>query len=101
MVEDWWQENLSAITRCGGPVDLWHSQSSSLRQFLKGWGNTLGKQSRVAKSNLLAKIQALDTAADGPGLDEDGWALKYHLEGQMMETLSAEEECWRQRGKQQ
>jgi hypothetical protein len=55
----------------------------------------------VAKSSLLARIQTLDTAADGPGLDEDGWALKYHLEGQMMEILSIEEEYWRQRGKQQ
>jgi hypothetical protein len=38
---------------------------------------------------------------DGVGLDEDGWALRYHLEGQMMEILSMEEEYWRQRGWQQ
>jgi hypothetical protein len=29
----------------------------------------------VAKANLLARIQELDRAADGLGLDEDGWAL--------------------------
>jgi hypothetical protein len=40
-------------------------------------------------------------AADGVGLDEDGWALHYHLEDQMMDILGAEEEYWRQRGKQQ
>jgi hypothetical protein len=55
----------------------------------------------VSKANLLAKIQELDAAADGVSLDEDGWALWYHLEDQMMEILAAEEEYWRQRGKQQ
>jgi hypothetical protein len=55
----------------------------------------------VAKANLLAKIQELDYAADGLGLDEDEWALRYHLEAQMMEMLSFEEEYWRQRGRQQ
>jgi hypothetical protein len=33
-------------------------------------------------------MQELDCRADGVGLDEDGWALCYHLEGQMMEILS-------------
>jgi hypothetical protein len=49
----------------------------------------------VAKANLLAKIQELDSAEDGLGLDEDGWALRYNLEAQMMEMLSSEEEYWR------
>jgi hypothetical protein len=35
------------------------------------------------------------------GLDKDGWALRYHLEAQMMEMLSSEEEYLRQRGRQQ
>jgi hypothetical protein len=64
-------------------------------------GANLGKDSRVFKANLLAKIQELDRVADGPGLDEEGWALRYHLEGQMMDILSAEEEYWCQRGRQQ
>jgi hypothetical protein len=59
---------------------------------LKGWGANLGKEARVAKANLLAHIQELDTAADNNGLDEDDWALHYHLEGQMMDMLSAEDE---------
>jgi hypothetical protein len=59
---------------------------------MKGWRANLGKHARVTKANLLAKIQALDSAADGVGLDEDGWAPRYHLEGQMMEILSVEEE---------
>jgi hypothetical protein len=46
----------------------------------------------VVKANLLAKIQELDSVADGMGLDEDGWALRYHLEEQMIELLSSEEE---------
>jgi hypothetical protein len=69
--------------------------------LLKGWSANLGKHARVSKANLLAKIQELDAAADGVGLDEDGWALRYHLEDQMMEILGAEEEYWRQHGKQQ
>jgi hypothetical protein len=55
----------------------------------------------VTKANLLAKIQELDAVADGVGLDEDGWALRYHLENQMMEILGAEEEYWRQHGRHQ
>jgi hypothetical protein len=55
----------------------------------------------VTKANLLARIQELDRTADGIGLDEDGWALRYFLEGQMMDILSAEEEYWCQRGRQQ
>jgi hypothetical protein len=55
---------------------------------MKGWGANLGKHARVTKANLLARIQALDSMADGIGLDEDGWALWCHLEGQIMEILS-------------
>jgi hypothetical protein len=60
----------------------------------------VGKDTKEAKANLLARIQQLDSLADGVGLDEDGWALRYHLEGQMMEMLSRKEEYWRQRGRQ-
>jgi hypothetical protein len=101
MVAQRWQDHASQIRRCRGPIDWWQYQSSEIRQFLKGWGANLGKHTRVAKANLLAKIQELDAVADGVGLDEDGWALRYHLEAQMMEMLSAEEEYWRQRGRQQ
>jgi hypothetical protein len=59
---------------------------------LKGWSANLGKESKVAKAKLLARIQELDYMANGAGLDEDGWTLRYHLEGQMMEILSLEEE---------
>jgi hypothetical protein len=59
---------------------------------MKGWGANLGKDATVAKANILARIQELDRVANGVGLDEDGWDLRYHLEGQMMDILSAEEE---------
>jgi hypothetical protein len=96
-----WGEHALQLTRSRGPEDWLHDQAYALRQFLKGWGANLGKDSRVFKANLLAKIQELDRMADGPGLDEEGWALRYHLEGQMMDILCAEEEYWRQRGRQQ
>jgi hypothetical protein len=35
----------------------------------------------VAKAELLAHIQEVDGVADEGGLDEDGWGLRYHLEG--------------------
>jgi hypothetical protein len=66
-----------------GFSDWWQLQSSNIRLFLKGWGANLGKHTRGAKANLLAQIQELDSVADGLGLDEDGWALRYHLEAQM------------------
>jgi hypothetical protein len=55
----------------------------------------------MEKAKLLQRIQELDTIADNQGLDEDGWALRYHLEDQLTAILAAEEEYWRQRGRQQ
>jgi mannosylglycoprotein endo-beta-mannosidase len=55
---------------------------------------------RETKANILSQIQALDTQADATGLDEDEWALRYHLEDVLMQILSGEEEYWRQRGHQ-
>jgi hypothetical protein len=92
MVEERRNTQALGIRRCRGPIDWWQLQSSDIRQFLKGWSANLGKETRVAKAKLLARIQELDCRADGVGLDEDGWDLRYHLESQMMEILSAEEE---------
>jgi hypothetical protein len=100
LVVNRWLDHAQLVTHCRGSIDWWHSQSSDIRQFLKGWGANLGKHARVTKANLFARIQELDVAADGIGLDEDGWALRYHLENQMMDILGAEEEYWRQRGGQ-
>jgi mannosylglycoprotein endo-beta-mannosidase len=46
-------------------------------------------------------IQELDATSDNQGLNEEGWALRYHLEDQLTSILSTEEEYWRQRGRQQ
>jgi hypothetical protein len=56
---------------------------------------------RVLKSDILSRIQELDAKADGQGLDEEGWGLRYYLEDQLLEILSGEEEYWRQRGRLQ
>jgi hypothetical protein len=39
-------------------------------------------------------MQALDTEADSSGLNDEGWALRYHLEGQLTHLSKVEEECW-------
>jgi hypothetical protein len=68
--------------RCS--IDLWQCISRSLRQFLKGWGANLGKEKRAAREDLMRRVQHLDHLADSQGLDEEGWALRYHLEDQIV-----------------
>jgi hypothetical protein len=41
----------------------------------------------------------LDKKADVVGIDEEEWALRYHLEDQLLEVFRAEEEYWIQRGR--
>jgi hypothetical protein len=71
------------------------------RQFLKGWGANLGKEKRDLKEDLLRQVAELDVAADAAGLDEDGWALRYFLEDQLIHLDRMEEEYWRQRSRVQ
>jgi hypothetical protein len=59
----------------------------------------LGKERRVFRADLLAQIDGLDRQADADGLDEEGWALRYHLEDQLLLMDSLEEEYWRQRSR--
>jgi hypothetical protein len=59
---------------------------------LKGWGANHGKEKRDYKSNLLAQVAALDRTADSTGLDEEGWALLYFLEDQLVGLDRVEEE---------
>jgi hypothetical protein len=98
MVVEHWVAQAAGLRRCRGLIDWWHGQSTDIRQFLKGWSANLGKGAKETKAKLLARIQELDCRSDGVELDEDGWALCYHLDGHMMEILSMEEEYWRQRG---
>jgi hypothetical protein len=68
-------------------IDSWHIQSAGLRHYLKGWGANKGKQERETKAKILAQIQSLDAQGDASGLDEDEWALRYHLEDELMQIL--------------
>jgi hypothetical protein len=69
--------------------------------FLKGWGANLGKEKKAFKARIIAEIEALDKIADEVGLDEDGWARRYHLEDQILAIFKMEEEYWRQRSRLQ
>jgi hypothetical protein len=80
--------------RCN--VELWQCTSRQSRQFLKGWGANLGKERRDRKAGLLEQVANLDRLADGPDLDEEGWALRYHLENQLVSLDRIDEEYWRQ-----
>jgi mannosylglycoprotein endo-beta-mannosidase len=48
---------------------------------------------------LLSQVEELDRQADGAGLDEEGWALRYHLEDQLLLVDRMEEEYWKQRSR--
>ncbi|KAK1607661.1 hypothetical protein QYE76_031334 [Lolium multiflorum] len=63
----------------------------------QGLGGNLGKEKRDRKAGLMAQVEALDALADSSGLDEEGWAFRYHLEDQVVMLDSLEEEYWRQR----
>jgi hypothetical protein len=71
--------------------------SSGLRQFLRGWNQNLGRDTKAEKAALLTQIAELDVLADATGLDEDAWASRYHLEEQLLHIYRMEEEHWRQR----
>ncbi|KAM0884187.1 hypothetical protein ACQ4PT_031139 [Festuca glaucescens] len=74
---------MAEVGNCPDPIERWQRVSAGLRQFLKGWGANLGKENRDLKAELLARIQTLDGRADSTGLDDEGWALRYHLESQL------------------
>jgi hypothetical protein len=79
-----------------GSVEAWHCTARLTRQFLKGWGANLGKEKRAFRANLLARIAELDRWADLSDLDEEGWALRYHLEDQVIMFDEMEEDYWKQ-----
>jgi hypothetical protein len=80
-------------------IDWWSFMSTGLRQYLRGWNQNLGRDSKATKKALLTQIAQLDVLADTSGLDEDAWASRYHLEEQLLHIYKMEEEHWRQRGR--
>jgi hypothetical protein len=99
LVSNKWRAQVAALWSCSDPITRWQRASAGLRQFLKGWGANLGRENRDLKADILARIQALDGVADGRGLDDEGWALRYHLEDQLTHLSVVEEEYWRQRSR--
>ncbi|KAK1698474.1 hypothetical protein QYE76_015171 [Lolium multiflorum] len=98
LVQATW-EGLSELVRGRDIVDWWNFMSAGLRQHLRGWSHNLGRDSKEAKATLLSQISQLDLQADAGGLDEEGWAARYHLEEQLLHLVKVEEEYWKQRGK--
>jgi hypothetical protein len=48
---------------------------------------TKGGRPEPFKEGLLSQIKSLDEKADVVGIDEEEWALRYHLEDQLLEVL--------------
>jgi hypothetical protein len=67
-----------------GSIEVWEHTTRHTRQFLKGRGANLGKEKRSYPANLVARVEELDQLADSSGLDEEGWAFRYHLEDQIL-----------------
>nr|XP_051208064.1 uncharacterized protein LOC127323999 [Lolium perenne] len=90
------------LTKVGGRdiIDWWNFMSTGLRQFLRGWNQNLGRDTKAEKAALLTQIAELDVLADATGLDEDAWASRYHLEEQLLHIYIMEEEHWRHRGRE-
>jgi hypothetical protein len=53
------------------------------------------------RAELLRRVGELDAIADSTGLDEEGWALHYYLEDQLVHVDEVEEEYWRKRSRLQ
>jgi hypothetical protein len=101
MVKDKLDHCIHAMGPHRSSVDLWQCIARCLRQHLRGWGANLGKLRRQARVDLICQIQELDRIADSAGLDEEGWALRYFLEDQVVHLDGLEEEYWRQRSRPQ
>jgi hypothetical protein len=99
LVSDKWRTLEGTLGAPLDPIDAWQQISAGIRQFLRGWGANLGKEGRDLKDSLLAQIQRLDAMADTSGLDDEGWALRYHLEGELTHLARTQEAYWRQRSR--
>ena len=78
-----WQ-NLLQDAQGRDVTNWWNIMSSGLRQYLRGWSRNLGRATKQQKQILLGQIANLDLKADSAGLDEDEWAVRYHIEDQLM-----------------
>ena len=99
LVREKWSTLAGLADPTDDPIAIWHRISAGLRQFLKGWGANIGREDRDHKADVLAQIQRLDARADAHGLDDEGWALRYHLEDHLTQLSKVEEEYWRQRSR--
>jgi hypothetical protein len=69
---------------CFDLIDVWQWHSGKLCGFLKGCGANLRKDSMAEKNETLQQISVLDSMANGVGLNDDGWGIRYHLEESLM-----------------
>jgi hypothetical protein len=56
----------------------------------------LGREKRGFRANLMQQVAHLDRVVGSSCLDEEGWALRYHLKDQLLVLDKVDGEYWRQ-----
>jgi hypothetical protein len=64
------------------------------RLGIQHWQGGAGHEGRDPRTS-----EDLDLQAEEVVLEDEGWALRYHLESQLVHLAKMEEEYWRQRGR--
>jgi hypothetical protein len=93
LVHSTWGRFLGSVG--GDIIDWWIFTRVRLQQYLQGWNRNLGHDRKQEEAALLAQISSLDLQGDSAGLEEHSWALRYHLEDELMQLYRLEEEYWR------
>lgn len=91
-----WYGAKEKIRRGASAVDVWHTYSSSLRQYLKGWGSNQRGEYKRRKMEQMSKIEQMDIAAEQGDLTLEMWEERYKLEYLMEELFNEEEIYWQQ-----
>jgi hypothetical protein len=80
------------LSKVGGRdiIERWMFLSAGIRQYLWGWSQNLGPESKAMKASLPFQIAQPNIQADSSWLDEEARATRYHLEDQLLHIYQVE-----------